>query len=79
MGTIDWKKVNENLYCPICGDKAHIRGETDGTRGTHTHDFAISRQWAEQLSLPSLREVQTRIIELEKELATLRELQERCT
>ena len=29
---IDWKLVSERLRCPICGDRASIDPETDGTR-----------------------------------------------
>lgn len=47
---INWKRVNENLRCPICGDKAHISPETDGTQGEHTHRFPISQEMAQRLS-----------------------------
>lgn len=50
---IDWKLVNERLMCPICGDKACIEPETDGTMGFHTHRFTISREEAERISQPT--------------------------
>lgn len=48
--TINWKRVSEKLVCPVCGAKAFISPETDGTVGEHTHRFPISRQMAEELS-----------------------------
>lgn len=54
---IDWKRVNEKLYCPICGAKAYIAPETDGTEGTHTHRFPVSRDFARMLSLPDTSEI----------------------
>jgi len=47
---IDWKLVSERLRCPICGDKAHITSESDGTEGRHVHYFKISREHARELS-----------------------------
>lgn len=48
--TIDWEIVNKNLFCPKCGEKAHITSGTDGTEGYHTHRFPISREYAQSLS-----------------------------
>lgn len=50
---VDWERVNKNLRCPICGEKAHIRAETNGSQGYHTHNFEISHQMALELSKPS--------------------------
>lgn len=71
---IDWKRVNERLRCPTCGDVAHISPETDGTEGEHTHRFPVSRALAEQLSRPSDDEIANRIKELETELEFLRRM-----
>lgn len=71
---IDWKKVEENLKCPICGEKASINAETDGTEGSHTHRFKISREMARSLCLPTKEEAPARITELEKELEYLKQL-----
>lgn len=51
-GPIDWARVNKNLRCPICGEKAHVSAGTDGTEGEHTHRFKISREMARELSKP---------------------------
>lgn len=58
MTRINWERVNKNLRCPICGDKAHIEGETNGTKGVHTHRFDITREMAEELSKPDKKERQ---------------------
>lgn len=50
---INWERVSQNLRCPICGDKAHIVVGSDGTEGTHSHHFPISREWALSLSAPT--------------------------
>lgn len=71
---IDWKRVNEHLRCPQCGDKAHIDPGSDGTQASHTHYFPVSRTMAHKLSLPTALEAQIRIDELESELGKLQEL-----
>jgi len=48
--TIDWKIVEQHLYCPICGDKAHISPESDGRQGEHRHYFSLSREKAQEIS-----------------------------
>jgi hypothetical protein len=72
MSDIDWSRVNDNLRCPACGDRAHISGGTNGTEAEHTHRFPVSRELARRLSQPSPEEVQRRIKELETELESLR-------
>lgn len=44
---IDWARVAEKLRCPICGEKASIASETNGTEGYHTHRFKITPQMIE--------------------------------
>lgn len=51
--SIDWKRVNENLRCPKCGDKANLVAGSDGTEASHTHHFTLTRAEAERLSLPT--------------------------
>lgn len=68
--TINWKNVEKNLFCPICGDKAHLEPETDGTGGFHTHYFEISRALAERLSRPSREDLETAIRLAEENLKT---------
>jgi hypothetical protein len=68
---IDWNRVDQNLRCPFCNEKASIAPETDGTEGFHTHRFPISREWAKELSQPTTAEAIRRKDELLKELGYL--------
>ena len=65
---IDWARVSEKLVCPICGEKAYIVEGTDGTQGSHTHTFDITREHARCLSLGDPDEIKAKIASLQKEL-----------
>lgn len=71
--SIDWKAVSDNLYCPDCGDKAHIVPGTDGNEAAHTHTFRLTREYAEELSRkygkPSYEDLEKRVAELEARLS----------
>lgn len=71
---IDWKRVDEKLRCPKCGDKAHISGGTDGTEAEHTHHFTVSREEAMRLSRLTVDEAKERITMLEAELRELKRI-----
>lgn len=71
MSKINWERVNRNLYCPQCGEKAHIIPGTDGTEGGHSHSFKITREMAEELSKPNAEERQAL---KEKAIEMLREI-----
>lgn len=73
MDGIDWKRVDERLRCPICGDRAHIAAGTDGYEAEHTHRFSLSRAEALRLSQPDPAERLERIAQLEAEIRTLRD------
>lgn len=50
MNRIDWKVVNANLKCPICGEKAYIEAGSDGMEAGHTHRFSLTREHAIELT-----------------------------
>lgn len=72
MEQIDWKRVNERLRCPQCGEKAHLVGGTDGTEASHTHSFKVTRADALQLSKLTADEIREQIAEHESTLLSLR-------